>query len=314
MYTRTGRTRTAFFRVFSILLCALSLFIAAPGCVSAAERPAGYIKTIRYSNLNDKAARCSVKNALKKAGVPNSAVNSVLANARDYNKTIRSAGLVKKGFKTTKNLAPSYPVGKIDALWAKKYPAFIGNNCRITAFTLMRHNICQKKIRTKDTYNTLFLDRDALGNHPNTTLKGSAKKAFLSFYRAIPAKDSTSARVQAKQVQKVLKSRGVSFRSGKKISLISVWMHANYGKDENYLFVGHTGVLMPYKNKLLFLEKLSFEEPYQAMIFSNRTALNDYLMRKYDVSTDPNSAPPFITENARLISGYRRNPAQTSAG
>lgn len=60
--------------------------------------------------------------------------------------------------------------------------------------------------------------------------------------------------------------------------------------------------------KLLFLEKLSFQEPYQVIKFDNRIELNDYLMNKYDISWDQPTAKPFIMENDQLLEGYRENP------
>ena len=41
------------------------------------------------------------------------------------------------------------------------------------------------------------------------------------------------------------------------------------------------GVLVSEKNgKLLFIEKLAFQQPYQVLKFNNRAELNDYLMNK----------------------------------
>ncbi len=66
------------------------------------------------------------------------------------------------------------------------------------------------------------------------------------------------------------------------------------------------GVLMPSEDgKLLFIEKLSFQIPYQAVKFENRTELNDYLMNKYDIDWDQPIAKPFIMENDQLLEGYR---------
>lgn len=72
--------------------------------------------------------------------------------------------------------------------------------------------------------------------------------------------------------------------SGKtKATLISVVLHSSFSKTENELFVGHTGVLVPTKNhKYLFIEKLSFQLPYQVTRFESKKQLNDYLMGMYD--------------------------------
>lgn len=68
------------------------------------------------------------------------------------------------------------------------------------------------------------------------------------------------------------------------------------------------GVLVPTTdNKLIFIEKLSFQEPYQAVKFNNRTELNDFLMHRYDVEWNQPTSIPFIFENDDLLEGYRPN-------
>ncbi len=72
--------------------------------------------------------------------------------------------------------------------------------------------------------------------------------------------------------------------------------------------MAHTGVLFYDDEGLLFLEKISFQEPYQLLRFANRQALSDYLMNRYDSSSEQPYAKPFIMENDALIEGYRANP------
>ena len=69
------------------------------------------------------------------------------------------------------------------------------------------------------------------------------------------------------------------------------------------------GVLVSEKNgKLLFIEKLAFQQPYQVLKFNNRTELNDYLMNKYDTAWRQLVARPFSMENDELLKEYRNNP------
>ncbi len=92
-------------------------------------------------------------------------------------------------------------------------------------------------------------------------------------------------------------------------SLISVWMHSYFSEEENYLFIGHVGVLIPARDgQLYFIEKLAFQEPYQMIKFASRQDLSDYLMNKYDIEKNQPNARPFVMENDQLISGYRANP------
>ncbi len=289
----------------AIVICNLGL--GAFDNVFADDKPADYIKSIKYSNIYDSGVRKDVTKALKSAKIPKKDIDCFIWNVRDYNKTVKGKSLVRKGYKSSKKLEPSYDVIKLDDLWQKKYDSFIGNNCRITAFTLMHSKITVGK-SVKDKYMTLFMDEDSLNNSPDNVLKGKDKKKFMSFYAPIPAKDSDDSMVQAKQIKKYLRSRGIKFKKSK-ASLISVYMHANYSKDENYLYIGHTGVLIKLSaKKYMFIEKVSFQEPYQAMIFDSKAHLNDYLMNKYDVEFEQKTARPVIFENGDLMEGYRANP------
>ena len=85
-----------------------------------------------------------------------------------------------------------------------------------------------------------------------------------------------------------------------KASLITVVFHSSFGENENELFIGHAGVLVPTKDKkLLFVEKLSFSLPYQVLKFDNRKQLKNYLMGMYDISWGQEEAKPFIMENTK---------------
>lgn len=56
---------------------------------------------------------------------------------------------------------------------------------------------------------------------------------------------------------------------------------------------------------LYFIEKVAFQEPYRLLRFTDRTALSDYLMGKYDISWGQDTARPFIMENDTLMEGWR---------
>ena len=109
------------------------LFVMQPTVASAKTTYRGV-----YSNLVDAKSRKEVKKALLDAGLSEKNVNAWLSDVKDYNKTIKNTGLVKKGFKKLSTKNPQYDENKIMELWNKKYPDFIGYNCRITAFDLMK--------------------------------------------------------------------------------------------------------------------------------------------------------------------------------
>ena len=69
-------------------------------------------------------------------------------------------------------------------------------------------------------------------------------------------------------------------------------------------------ILFPSNNKLFFVEKIAFQEPYQLTVFNNRIELNDYLMLRYDTNVGQSMAKPFIMENDELMKGYRQLPSK----
>ena len=96
------------------------------------------------------------------------------------------------------------------------------------------------------------------------------------------------------EVQKILENSEISSQN---INLIY---------DEAKIQIG---VLVSEKNgKLLFIEKLAFQQSYQVLKFNNRTELNDYLMNKYDTAWRQLVARPFSMENDELLKEYRNNP------
>ena len=72
--------------------------------------------------------------------------------------------------------------------------------------------------------------------------------------------------------------------------MLSVIVHDNL--DGNTLFVGHVGVLVPTKDGYLFVEKLTFEEPYQAIKFATKEDVYKYLETKYQDYTGEGLAKP----------------------
>ena len=73
-----------------------------------------------------------------------------------------------------------------------------------------------------------------------------------------------------------------------------IWMEIPF-------FVGHVGVLVPTTDGYLFVEKLTFEEPYQAIKFASKKDCYKYLTTKYKDYTGPGLAKPFIMDNDKWV-------------
>ena len=68
--------------------------------------------------------------------------------------------------------------------------------------------------------------------------------------------------------------------------------------------MGHTGVLFPVDGSYIFIEKISFEAPYQVLKFASKEDLNTYLMLKYEEKREE-AVKPFIMENEELLKEYK---------
>ena len=209
-----------------------------------------------------------------------------------------------KSFRKMGKKPPVYNENRISKLWLKKNKLFIGYNCRITAYDLMKDYI---KVGNTGKANPsqLFMDQDALKNAPTKKFSGKQRKAFESVFSTVQTQYTKNVATHAAIWAKDWKNKKISVSGKTKATLISVVLHSSFSKTENELFVGHTGVLVPTKNhKYLFIEKLSFQLPYQVTRFESKEQLNDYLMGMYDTEWGQDTAKPFIMENTKLMKEY----------
>ena len=163
-----------------VLLTAMLVSMFAAGEVSVAaeqQKPA-------YSNLADARSRKEVRSALLSAGISAKTADAWLKDVVSYNKTIKNTSLVKKGFKKMGKKPPVYNENRISKLWLKKNKLFIGYNCRITAYDLMKDYI---KVGNTGKANPsqLFMDQDALKNAPTKKFSGKQRKAFESVFSTV---------------------------------------------------------------------------------------------------------------------------------
>nr|WP_300002536.1 DUF4300 family protein [Tissierella sp.] len=263
-----------------------------------------YKKSLTYSNLVDIASQDEVRKAMESAGISTQNIDTFFEDVNSFNSTVEEKSLVKNEFVTIDSLEPEYDLISMMDMWDAKNPLFIGYNCRITTYDLMKDSISIGKIDTKNS-DWLVFDENAIENNPKELFNQADHEKFQTLFSSIPAEDTTDISIHLKNVQEDWKNKQIEFTNKEKSSIISVFFHDDLG----YLFIGHMGVLIPTEDgKFLFIEKLSFHVPYQAIKFDNRIELNDYLMNKYDISWNQPTAKPFIMENDQLLEGYRESP------
>lgn len=267
-----------------ILIALLAVFVV--GCAPTAPT---------YSNLVDPESQDYVAHLMTEAGISATSIKQFLTDVNRYNTTVNNESLIAKGFVEQ---LPTYDDVALIEKWEHAYPTYIGNNCRITSFGLLEEMI-EITGTTAQTAN-LFMDRDAIRNAPHAWL-GEDQVRFATLYGFVPTPPTKNIDVHLENMQRAWQQRGIHFKENMQASLISVVFHSTL--DDN-LFIGHAGVLLPDSSHYVFIEKLSFEELYQAIRFANKQQLNDYLMAKYDVAYHQPEAAPFIMENDHLLEAF----------
>lgn len=285
--------------VFSIL--ALFLYINKPEDVKEPNEKSE--KFLTFSNLVDEAGQDETRAAMEGAGIPSENIDSFFAEVDYFNKTIEEKSLVQDSFSDNYELERDYDLVAMESLWNEKNLEFIGHNCRMISFDLMKDFILIEKPNSKDS-DWLIFDKNAIENSPRDLFSETEYENYKTLFASIPAEKTKDISIHVKNIQKSWSDKGIEFKNSDKASLISVFFH----DFEDYLFIGHMGILIPAKDGgLLFIEKLSFHAPYQVIRFEDRLELNDYLMAKYDISWNQPEANPFIFENDNLLEGYREN-------
>ncbi len=274
------------------------------------QQQVDYITSITYSNLVDEESKNEVIESLKVSGIAEENINLFIKFVDHYNNSVGDIGLVKEGFVVSENFEPAYDYEKMAENWENANPSFEEmngnrNNCRMTTFLLANDLIHVDGEYVKDN-KMLFMDNDTISFGMNEFFKEENIDRFNTFYGDVSTELVKDIGLHLEKVKDYWKGKHIIFKDSE-LSVITVWLH---NELDNNLFVGHTGVLLPSKkdNKLLFIEKISFEEPYQALKFNNRRELNDYLMMKYDNNFNQPTARPFIMENGEILDGYRVNP------
>ena len=240
-----------------------------------------------YTNLNNQVSTEEVKSLLSAQLDPNS-VDAFFNLVTDYNATVGSTGLSGDFTSFTKT---EYDVEKIGNLWNRKKGDFVGTNCRINSYALLKNSVTIPKLEKNDQL--LFVDNDAIDK--GKLFDAKDKEEFDILFSRVKTEATTDVKVHAQKMEKFFSQ----FQFNEKARMLSVVLHDNL--DGEYLFVGHVGVLVPADGGFLFVEKLTFEEPYQAIKFASKEDCYKYLGTKYEDYTGDGLAKPFIMDNDKWV-------------
>ena len=240
-----------------------------------------------YSNLNNQPSAEEVRKALA-AHLDKDSVDAFFNLVNDYNATVGSVGLTGDFSTFTKT---DYDVEKISNLWTPKKGDFVGTNCRINSYCLLKNSIEIPKLEKDDSL--LFVDNDAIDK--GKVFDAEDKDAFDILFSRVKTEATTDVKVHAAKMEQFLSQ----FKFNENARMLSVVVHDDL--DGQSLFIGHVGILVPSEDGYLFIEKLTFEEPYQAIKFATKEDCYKYLDTKYENYTGEGLAKPFIMDNDKWV-------------
>ena len=240
-----------------------------------------------YSNLNNQPSAEEVRKALA-AHLDQDSVDAFFNLVNDYNATVGSVGLTGDFSTFTKT---DYDVEKISNLWTPKKGDFVGTNCRINSYCLLKNSIEIPKLEKDDSL--LFVDNDAIDK--GKVFGAEDKDAFDILFSRVKTEATTDVKVHAAKMEQFLSQ----FKFNENARMLSVVVHDDL--DGQSLFIGHVGILVPSEGGYLFVEKLTFEEPYQAIKFATKEDCYKYLDTKYENYTGEGLAKPFIMDNDKWV-------------
>lgn len=240
-----------------------------------------------YTNMNNQPSADEVRKALA-AHLDKDSVDAFFNLVNEYNATVGSVGLTGDFSTFTKT---DYDVEKISNLWAPKKVDFVGTNCRINSYCLLKNSIEIPKLEKDDSL--LFVDNDAIDK--GKVFGAEDKDAFDILFSRVKTEATTDVKVHAAKMEQFLSQ----FKFNEHARMLSVVVHDDL--DGQSLFIGHVGILVPSEDGYLFVEKLTFEEPYQAIKFTTKEDCYKYLDTKYENYTGEGLAKPFIMDNDKWV-------------
>lgn len=240
-----------------------------------------------YTNMNSKSSEEEVRKALA-AYLDKDSVDAFFNLVNDYNETVGSVGLAGDFSTFTKT---EYDVEKISNLWTPKKGDFVGTNCRINSYCLLKNSIEIPQLEKDDSL--LFVDNDAIDK--GEIFGAEDKNAFDILFSRVKTEATTDVKVHAEKMEQFLSQ----FKFNENARMLSVVVHDDL--DGHSLFIGHVGILVPSEDGYLFVEKLTFEEPYQAIKFATKEDCYKYLDTKYENYTGEGLAKPFIMDNDKWV-------------
>ena len=190
-------------------------------------------------------------------------------------------------------------IGKCMDGWEQNHD-YSDADCRMTAFLLLDGVLRAES--TEDSYEGTYLmfDTEAIDNVDRYEIIKENKDMFTTLYGE---KSVTDDRHPESAFCDSWKEYGFQIDNDR-ISLLSIVIYDPY---TDAVFVGHTGILMKYSDYYLFVEKIAFEQPYQATKVQTIDELLDILSLRPEYFGEEGEAGPFVYCNGEYLGTLKKN-------
>ena len=189
--------------------------------------------------------------------------------------------------------------GKCMDGWEQNHD-YSDSNCRMTAFLLLDELLHAET--TESSYNGSYLmfDTEAIDNVERYEIIKENKDMFTTLYGE---KSVTDENHPETTFSNNWQHYGFQIDSDR-ISLLSIVI---YDPDSDVVFVGHTGILIKYSDYYLFVEKIAFEQPYQATKAHDMEELLNILSLRPEYFGEEGEIGPFVYCNGEYIGTLKKN-------
>lgn len=173
-------------------------------------------------------------------------------------------------------------------------------DCRMTAFLLLDGILRAES--TEENYEGTYLmfDTEAIDNVDRYSILKEKRDMFTTLYGE---KSVTDDKHPETAFSDSWKQYGFTVDSDR-ISLLSIVIHDPYS---DVVFVGHTGILIKYSDSYLFVEKIAFEQPYQATKVHTMDELLSILSLRPEYFGEEGEAGPFVYNNGEYVGTLKKN-------
>ena len=210
-------------------------------------------------------------------GVSEKSAAAFISDVNDYNETTENTTLIKSGYQAF-DLSPiEYDDDALSELWGRKYPRFMGYNCKLTAYYLYKDflQITPTADETQSEMNMLF---DLSPEKADGRFSEDDIQRFNALYQTIAIDPDAAAQECVEKIKDAWKKSKISFGTRENSALITAYSEED---EPDVLVPVHAGVMISTGDGIRFLEKLSFIRPYQYSRFDSEDDLYTYLKNMF---------------------------------